>query len=200
MVRRFLLITALGAGLLFACKEEEKHPALGKEGNNPTLVGSGGGSTSSSGAIVDAGPTPDGGACTDLVLTGAEAQVLENGVQEAPLAGTGGTVANGTYDLTQSSRFVGASGFPGPTGTTYKAILRITAGTTYDKVQVQGSSSSTAVIEIDQHGVLQTASTNATLSLTCPSVVVQSLSYTATDTTLTLIDLEIGISQTYTLR
>src|SRR5690606_39693 len=115
-----------------ACKDDPERPPAASDTGQATGGGSGGGGGgpggdgggSSSGG--EGGGGDSGAACNALVN---DANVIDqNGIVGDPLTGTGGTIADGTYELTTAEVYVGGGGVPGPTGVTYRGVLRITGG------------------------------------------------------------------------
>jgi hypothetical protein len=182
----FVPLAAAAFASFGACSSEApKRPAVLTDGTGgPTVSGgSGGGDAGPSDAgVVDSG---DGGACTDLETSSVE--VDQNAVTGDVPAGTGGTITDGEYDLTDATVYVGVSGLPGPTGTRYRETLRIT-GTKLERVLVittsAGATSTTA-----SSGLLMPSGTSATIALTCPAGLQETVTYSATATGLTLSNL-----------
>ncbi|MBX3230337.1 MAG: hypothetical protein KIT84_03620 [Labilithrix sp.] len=187
MVRRILVVAALGVSL-FACKEERVlPPPAGDPGTDQPLPPSGSGVGQGDGSSGGSGDDDDAGTCTDLELTGV--LVDENAVADDPLPGNGGTIADGIYNLEGAQVLVGGSGLPGPTGTTYRGTIRVSAGgTTFERVLQIGAQSGTPQ-ETRARGSLATIAPNTTITLTCPTTTAEQYSFSATGPTLILTDL-----------
>ena len=161
-------------------------PGLGSSG------GTGDGGTS------EAGPTDagDGGTCTDLANTGFV--VDEDVVNDDLPAGTGGTITDGTYDITSVRLHQGAAALPGPTGNSYQGAIRVT-GPTYERVVVFKSSAG-AGSEVHSSGTFTPTGINATIALTCPSASQEQVTYSVLNDTLTVSNLVTKASFVFTKR
>lgn len=183
-----LLISAAFCGALLgvACKDDPTRPPASTEGSSSPPVGGGGSVASPS----DAGGTNDGdggdaGSCTTLSNTGTP--VDQNAFVDDLPPGTGGTLADGTYDLVQAELY-GTQGVPGLTNTTYQGSIRIT-GSTFERVLLVRSSNN-AITELDATGTITpSGANNAVISLTCPVPSQEQVTYTVTDASLTLSNL-----------
>lgn len=188
MARRVLFVTAFIVALA-ACKEEEPHPPpAGEQTTQPTPGGGGGGGDRSDAAtsVPEGGSTDvDAGACTDLAIGGATSD--EAAVADVAPAGAGTTITDGTYNLTNVQVFVGGAQ-AGPTGNTYRATVRITSGTTFERILVYAPQGGTPTTTRSR-GVIATVGVSATVSLSCPLVTQEQYSFTATTTQLVLTDL-----------
>lgn len=184
--------------LTTACKEDPKRPPIESEGPaDPGIGGVGGGnggdaSVAADGGIPDSGEA-DGGACTDLETTGAVIDQL--GIVGDPPPGSGGTITDGTYDITNAQVFVGMGGLGGATGVSYQGSIRITGPILERFVR---TTSSAGTIESRTTGTLQPSGVNASLALSCPSSAQEQVTYTASDTTLTTTNLVTKESFTFT--
>ena len=187
-------------GLVAACSSDPVRPP--PAGNAPVQPGvgnvpGGGGDPDASAAEAGVdGSLPDAGTCNDVILSGVTIDRL--GVLGDPPAGNGGTVIEGTYDLTSASVYVGVSGAPGPTGISYQSTI-VVAGTTIQKVlRVQSSAAPPEEDRVTD----SFAALGGTLTLTrvCPTGGQEQLSYTATPTSLTLTSNVTRESLTYTKR
>lgn len=183
----FLGIT-LGTSALLACKQDDPKPGYLGDGTSQVPVSIGtteGGAPDSAiatdGAVADGG---DAGACSEITLTG----VLVDRIAIAfdPPVSTGGTVADGTYDLTLYQVYVGASGVGGPTGLTARSSLRIAAGKIDQIIQTGGSTPTTTLVTRSTFKATGTAIATTEL---CPQLGGgDQLQYTAADPTLILRD------------
>lgn len=100
-------------------------------------AGSGGSAGSDASTDADAGDAGDaGGACNTIVNTSGVVELVAVAAQ-AP-AQTGGAITQGKYVLTEYTQYTGADGGVGPTGSTLKETLMISAAT-LDGVQAEGS-------------------------------------------------------------
>ena len=121
----------------------------------------------------------------DIVSTGQ--LVDRTGINGDPPVALGGTILNGTYDLTQYSVYVGTAGAAGPTGITAKATLRIAAGKADEIIEIGGTGKTTTVAT--RSSVYSV--TGATFAETdlCPTGGGgRQLQFTAADPLLTLTD------------
>jgi hypothetical protein len=126
-------------------------------------------STGGEDAAVDAGAI-----CNTLANTAAT--VTTQQVASDPPAPEGGTVADGTYTLTQVDIYTGPNGPAGPSGTA-QTTLKISGST----VQVASSGQPTTRT-VD----LATSGTSFTSTDTCPDTTVLRGTYTATATTFAI--------------
>ena len=141
LVGIFFMLFA-GAAASACSSEAPKRPDLAGEGRAPipNLVGSSEGGVEGG---VDAGDSGardggDGGVCSEIPLTGT--LVDRVGVIGDPPVSSGGVVADGTYDLTVYSVYIGTGGVAGPTGLTARSTIRIAAGKLEQVLEVGGSS------------------------------------------------------------
>lgn len=176
-------------GLVGACADPEKKPAPAMPGTN-TGGGGGGGGGSEGGAAEGGGSGIDAaeeaGVCNDLVNSGT--LVDRTGVSGDPPVATGGTVVDGTYDLTAYSVYVGTSGTPGPTGITAKATIRIAAGKIEEIIEIGGTGKTTSVTTTSSVYSV-TGATFAETELCPAGGGGRQLQFTANDPQLVLTDL-----------
>ena len=186
----------LAFGIVAGCSDPPQKPGTAVvSGTPPVAAGGGGGAGDGGSSTGEAGA--DGGVCTDLANTG---QIVDRtGVQGEPPTSTGGTVVDGTYDLSAYAVFVGAGGVSGPTGITAKASMRIGAGKV-DEILELGGTGKTATTKITRSAFSASGSTFAETQL-CPATGAGAqLQFTAQDTILTLTDLSTKEAFTFTKR
>jgi hypothetical protein len=192
-------LVALALAASVACQEDEpRPPPAGDLPQAPPLgVGAGGGGGGGGeGGAGGADGGLDAGACTDLSNEGIV--VDQNGVIGDPPTGVGGAVAEGTYELTAASIYVGAGGTPGPTGIQIQGALRLQGGT-FVRVHeraLQGQPPQ----EARTSGSFASGGTTFSLATDCPSVAADDLSYSVVANTLVLTSLVTRESYTFTLR
>lgn len=200
-MRRFASSLLVASALLSfaACKEDpHRPPPAGELPQAPPLSGGAGGGASGEGGV-DAGESADGGdagACNDLSNEGVV--VDQNGVVGDAPTGTGGTIQDGTYELTLASIYVGAAGTPGPTGQQVQGALRIT-GNQFVRAHRQGATGGTPQ-EQRTSGTLVTNGSTLTLTTSCPFVSQDQTTYSVVSNTLVVTSLVTRESWTYTLR
>jgi hypothetical protein len=193
------LVLTLGFVLL-ACSEKASRPPAGESGSFVGAGGGGGGATdggAAADASVDAG---DGGACNALAVNGVFVDRI--GVVGDPPAPTGGTIADGKYDLTDYRVYVGSSGTPGPTGTSVQQTVQIAGGVVQSIMNVK--------VDLDAAPTQSHARTTSTFTVqgtslfvtqTCPTQAAsRQQSFSASNTQLLLIDPQSREQFTYTLR
>jgi hypothetical protein len=182
-----------------ACSHDVQRPPPGQD---PTTVqpggpaggGGGGGGSSDGGAVLDA-DTDALATCNDVVQVGS--LVDQSAVGGDPVAGTGGTVTDGTYALSDSTVYVGA-GAVGPTGTSLKETLVIAAGVAQ---RVRTTQTSTGSVETRTTFTLAFSGVTVAWSETCPTPsLAQQFSYTVTGNELRLIDSVGRVDYVYTLK
>jgi hypothetical protein len=204
MNRRAYGALFIGLGILWACKEDEKRPPpLTDPGTsvNPGGGGGGGGGSSGDGGIVadtGAGTRPDASAeCSDL--DDPTTLIDQNNVSSDAPPGTGGQLVDGIYDLTVAERYVGISGQAGPTGLTYREVVQITGGSSFERVRLAQSNNG-PIQTTNASFVLTSASPNLTLTPKCPTTGAgETYGYTLENGKLTLLSAT-GESLTYTAR
>jgi hypothetical protein len=175
-------------GLVGACADPEKKPAPAEPGSMTGGGAGGGGGGGSEGGTGSEGGFDAGeaGVCNDLVNTGT--LIDRTGVNGDPPVATGGTVVDGTYDLTAFAVYVGTAGAPGPTGITARSTIRIAAGKIDQILELAGTGKTSTVTTMSS---VYTA-TGATFAETdlCPTGGGgRQLQFTANDPQLTLTDL-----------
>lgn len=176
-----------------ACADDPRRPPV----TNDAVGGNSGGATVDAGAARDGAVDGDAAAsCTELEATGSI--IDQNAVNIDQNAGTGGVIADGTYDLTSASLHVGAAGLPGPTGSSYQGSIRFDGGS-FERVIVFRSSAG-ASTETRTSGTFTTIGPSATLSATCPSAGQEQLSYSVATTSVTFANLATKESFIFTSR
>jgi hypothetical protein len=200
MFRRCVMVFAVvlfPIGVIAACSDPPAKPAPAIAGNAPlpNVSGSSGeGGTDASSASTDGG---DGGVCTDVTATGV--LVDRTGVVGDPPVATGGTIVDGTYDLTQYTVYVGASGVGGPTGITAKATIRIAGGKIGEDIQIGGTGKTTT--ETTTSSVYTVTGATFAETVLCPAGGGGlQLQFTAADPILTLTDTTVKEAFTFTKR
>ncbi|MBX3219715.1 MAG: hypothetical protein KF795_04295 [Labilithrix sp.] len=196
MTKPLLVSLALvtGAILAGACSDDPKRPPVLTDG--PPQPSGGGSATPTDGGLDDDLDAGDGGSCTALENTGLE--VDENAVNDELPPGTGGTIADGIYDISSVRLYQSASGLPGLTGNSYQGSIRVT-GQVYERVVVFKSSAG-AGAETRSSGTFTPSGTNATIAITCPSPLQEQVTYTALDTSLVVSNLVTKTSFVFTKR
>ena len=137
--------------------------------------------TEDAGSSAEASSAPDafseGGttvACNTLANTAKPVTVQQ--LAEDPPAPLGGTIADGTYDLTGVAIYTGPDGPSGPTGTA-QTTIEITGST------VEVANTGTPPTRTTS---LSTSGTTFTSTDTCPDSVVSTGGFTATSTSLSI--------------
>jgi hypothetical protein len=202
MRRRFCFALFLAGSLaVFACKEDEKRPPAASDIGQTTSSGSpsGGGSSGSNGegGAVDSGDTGDAGSCNTLDNDGNV--VDQNRIVGDPPTGTGGQIADGTWELTEAAIYVGASGTPGPSGVTYKGVLRLTLGK-LERVTEQTANQGANPITTRTFGDLVAGGSTFTVTQSCPAPFQDQYTYSVLNNTLNITSLITKESFTFTLR
>lgn len=210
MLARVLLVHALPSAfvltILVACNDHDPHPPpLQDPGSSTVPVGGSGGGTptnTGSGGTSGTSGTTDAGECSALDDPTTVVDVLA--VSDPIIAGTGGTIVDGTYDLTSVRQFVGASGQPGATGATYKEVLRITGGSSLERIQIVQTGQGAVASTTNYAFVLRQStppSTQFSLAQSCPIVGgATNYSYTAAGLQLTLVTADGAQEFTYNAR
>ena len=203
-MQRFLAVTLflVASVTVLACQEDEKRPpAAGDLGNSPTGGGTGGGNGGNRDGGGNEGGGGDGGdggsACN--ALTNDANVVDQNRVTGDPPTGTGGTIPDGTYELTQAQVYVGAAGTPGPSGVTYKGVLRLTNGK-LERVTEMTPNQGSSPIESRTFGDLVAGGSSFTVTQTCPAPFQDQYTYSVVTNTLNITSLITKESFTFTAR
>jgi len=168
-----------------ACSDPPSRPAPsgGGEIKLPPVSGGSEAGASDSSSNVDGG---DAGVCNALQTTGSVVDRI--GVVGDPPVSSGGTVIDGTYELSIYSVYVGAGGVGGPTGITAKSNLLVAGGRIDDVLELGGSGKTTSTTRTNSSYAI----TGASLASTelCPTVGGgKTRQFTATDSSVTLTDL-----------
>ncbi len=191
---RWLAWAALAFAIVAACSDPPQKPGTAVVSGTPPVV-SGGGGGDGGASLAEGGA--DGGVCSELPNTGL--LVDRTGVQGEPPTSIGGTVVDGTYDLTAYAVYVGAAGVSGPTGITAKASMRIGAAKV-DEIIELGGSGKTTTTTVRRSAYSASGATFAETQL-CPSTGAGAqFQFTAQDTNLTLTDLSTKEAFTFTKR
>ena len=183
-----LLSVFLAVGAVSACSSDEKKPPYAGDGvpTTPLPTGNTEGGADTGTDAGDAGrDAKDGGACSDLTLTGTLVD-REAFIGDPPVS-NGGVVVDGVYDLTRYLVYVGPGGVAGPTGLTARSSLRIAAGKIDQILETGGSSPLTTVVSRSTYTAV--AATFVTTEL-CPNAGGGTQrQFTATGSQLVLTDL-----------
>lgn len=184
-----------------ACSHEIHRPPPGQD---PTTVQPGGSSgggavTGGGGAVTDGGGADVAvdalAACNAITIT--RGVVDQIGVTGDPPAGAGGTLVDGTYDLTDATYFAGTGGI-GPTGVSYKETIQLDGATMQ---QARATLGGGRTVEARRTSTVALSGARASISETCPAPSgAQSWGYTATGDTLSLISATARTEFVYTKR
>lgn len=204
-MRRSLVLALLlaGSAVVFACQEDEKRPPNATDTGQFGGIGGGGGSSGSSGeggagdGGAGAGDAGDAGSCNTFTNDGNA--VEQDRIVGDPPTGTGGSITDGTYELTQARLYVGASGTPGPSGVTYRAVLRLTNGKLERTTSMQANQGATP-IETRTFGDLVAGGSTFTVTQSCPTPFQDQYTYSVVTNTLNITSLITKESFTFTLR
>lgn len=201
----FCFVFFAASAAVLGCKDDETRPPAASDTGQPTSSGGAGGGSSGSGG--DGGSNGGGGTvdadsgsvCNTLVNDGAFRE--QNLVVGAPPDGTGGTIADGTYELTAVDLYSpgGAGVAPGPTGVTYQGVLRLTNGK-LERVTKRQANQTATPVETRSFGDLVAGAQSFTVSQTCPTVLTDQYSYSVATNTLNITNLITKESFTFTLR
>jgi hypothetical protein len=133
--------------------------------------------------------TEEPGQCSALANT---APTIEVEIVKGELpAAAGGKIADGTYALTAMRLYDSAAdATPGPTGETMKRTIKITNGTWEAATEYAGKKESSKSTFVTSAGYI-------TRDLSCPRAMTYEDQYTATATTISLIDTAGGAVYTY---
>lgn len=195
----------LVAALAVACSAKTHHPPASENGSFVGAGGGGGGGVPVTDAATDApsdadASSLDGGACNDVTLNGIVVDRI--GVIGDPPPMAGGTIADGNYDLTDLSVYVGASGVGGPTGTSLQQTIRVAGGVIASVMRVQtGTDGGAFGPETRVTRSFTVQGTSLAAATTCPAGGgTQQLNFTATAAQLVVVDPQSREQSTFTRR
>lgn len=186
-----------------ACQEDEKRPPAASDLGQPSgggAGGGGGGGGGDSGVATDAG-TDAGTACHTLTNDGNVVE-RERIVGEPPPA-IGGTIADGTYELTVAQVYVAAAAgvTAGPTGELYQGVLRVSnQALRLERITKAQANQTATPIETRTLGDLAASGTNLTVNQTCPTFFTDQYTYSVQNNTLNITSVTTKESFTFTLR
>jgi hypothetical protein len=120
-----------------------------------------------------------GGACSDLQLTGSP--VTDVGRDGTPPSATGGSVTDGTYVLTSNEVYP-------PGSAIVPRQRRMTLGIAGTRLEVVSQDSDTPGVTLNASGTFTTTGISATITYSCGAAGSFPLAYSATGTSLVLID------------
>lgn len=207
MLRRTLAVFAfcsIASAATFACKgDPDRPPATGDTGEAPTTGPGGGGGNNGEGGAGDSGggklDAGDGAAAACNTLVDDGNVVDQNRVVTDPPTGTGGTIADGTYELTSADVYVSAGGTPGPSGVTFRGVLRLTSGK-LERVTEMTPNQGATPVESRTFGDLTAGGTTFTVLQSCPVALQDQYTYSVQGNTLNITSLSTRESFTFTLR
>lgn len=133
-----------------------------------------------SGCATNQNRWPDGALCNDVQNTAAP--VTQTEMPGDPPASLGGSIVDGTYLLTATTRYLGSRGAPSLARNTYQTTLRIEGGRSAAISLFNGAETRTSAM-------FHTGGATLTFEQQCPTVSVGDFGYTADARTLTLIGL-----------
>lgn len=185
----------LGLLAVVACKEDEERPPPAGDGK-PVIPSAGGGSEAGA-PDASRADAADASICTDLTIKGV--LLDREGVTGEPPAATGGTIADGDYDLVSYFVYVGDTGTAGPTGISARSSMRISGGTTFEQIiEYTGSGPTSTVTTKSTFSAISTTFAETQL---CPTTGAGgSRQYNASGTQLTLVDTSSKEAFTFTKR
>jgi hypothetical protein len=185
----------------YACKDDDKKPPVSADnGNGGPSTSTGGGTEGGAGdaSSIDGGGDGAVAACNSVTNDGDA--VEQNRIVGDPPIGSGGTIAVGTYELTQADVYVGAGGTPGPSGVTYRGIL--VSGPNFKIERVTQITANQGATPVERRSVGDAEGIGPALTITesCPVVFKDPYSYSVVNNTLNITSTITKESFTYTLR
>jgi hypothetical protein len=195
-----LVFSAFAASVTaLACDDKESRPpAVNAVGPPSTGVGGGGGGGGDGGGGEGGVDSGNGAAACNILENGGNV-VDQNRIVGEPPTGTGGTIVDGTYELTAADVYVGAGGVPGPSGVTYQGALALATGK-LERVMLMQASQAATPIETRSLGDLIAGGTTFTVTQTCPAPFQDQYTYSVLNNTLNITSLITKESFTFTLR
>lgn len=196
MSRRAAVVVAMALApfaAVLACSDppSKPEPAVG---GKPIMGGGGGGGPDGGSDVAN---DSDGGVCNDIMSTAVV--IDKTGLQGDPPMPTGGIIADGFYDLTDYSVYVGLSGIAGPTGITARASIRIANGRIDEVLELGGVGKTSSITRTS--GTFGATGSTFVETITCgPVLGGKQVQYTSTNASLLLVDLTTKEAFTFTLR
>lgn len=132
----FVMVSAL-----VACSSDPQRPPPAGDGQT-VGAGAGGGSTTKDGGSSDAAIDADSGQVCNTIAN-ATLVVDRTGIVGDPPVGTGGTITDGRYELTEYRIYVGAGGIGGPTGVTASSAMTVASGKMEQVLKLGGNTPAT---------------------------------------------------------
>lgn len=184
---RCVLATFLAIAASFACTTEAPtRPPYEVSGAPSSLLPIGNSPTGPSATDGgDAGAVDaSGDTCTDLA---ADAKLVDRIAEQGePPDSTGGTVTDGTYDLSNYVVYVGVGTLPGPTGISARATIRIAAGVIERVFETGGNSPPQTTRSKSRFTLLGATFTDTAI---CPATHAAQSQYTAREAEIVFVDL-----------
>jgi hypothetical protein len=164
-MRRLTWICVLALGLAIGCGDDD----VGDDDDDDIVdIDAGGGDSidASDFVVPDAGPRPDAAPPPDAPqcngLANSASEIERTQVASNAPAAAGGTIPEGTFELTSDTVYTGPGGETGGTGVTRQVTMALSAGGTLEVVQLNSG------VQARRSFTISTASTDLTLSQTCP--------------------------------
>lgn len=201
MLRKTVAVAILVlGGAAASCSDDETLRPAEDSNTGGGGGGSGGSSTPQDASVDETDDDATPASCNDL----EDDVSLVDGIAASgdPPVGTGGTVVDGTYGLTDYRIYVG-TGVPGLTGKAYRSVISIADGIVQQVLEEQRSGTTldagTTVVRTTSSFV--TSGTDLVTAAICPSSGPSAtFSYTATDSRLVWSNLASGEVWTFDLR
>jgi len=201
MGRSFVFALCLAVSVVtYACKKDDDKPPVSSDtgqGGPSTSTGGGGGEGGAGDASTVDGGDGAAAACNDL--TNDADVVDQNRIAGDPPIGTGGTIPDGTYELTRADVYVGAGGTPGPSGVTYRGVLRLTNGKLERVTEVTANQGATPVTQ-RSFGDVTAIAPAFTVLQSCPAAFQDQYSYSVVNNTFNITSTITHESFTFTIR
>lgn len=181
------VILAVAAIGLPGCSDDPQRPPPAGTGSftGGGGAGGGGGGGGSDGGTTDAGDAGDAGVVCNT-LANATLVVDRNGILGDPPVSTGGTIAEGRYELTDYRIYVGAGGLGGPTGVTASSAMVVSGGKMEQVLTVGGNTPTVERRVITSYNA--TASTLLRTNICPANGAAAQYQYTASDGSITITD------------
>lgn len=191
-------LVLLPLAVIVACSDPPTRPAVTGQTGLPTPpppVGSGSG-TEAGTPDADARDAGEGGICSELLNTGPLVDRLA--VIGDPPISTGGTIVEGTYDLTDYTVYIALGGLGGPTGVTAKSTISVTGNEIEQITETGGNTPVKVERKVSAYSVNGSA---IAMTAICPAAGVSTIrQFTASDSRLILTDQTLKETFTFTLR
>jgi hypothetical protein len=194
------VLAVLALVLTAACSDPAARPPVTGDGSFQPGVSAGGAAAGAAALVPVAAASDAGPACNDFDLAGDQSVDQLGALDNVP-PGQGGTLESASYVLTNAVIY-GSGGSGGPTGLSVRGELElaVSGGTGTFRRLIDIGASGQNRVETRDSGTLTVSSNSAVLTVQCPVLSQEQVTFTATGTTLVMTNLTSRQSYTFTKR